>query len=85
MKTINPDVARQLSINFFIANLPILMLTGLVMASFVGLAFRSSVLFWLTLLVTPLSINYLYSKKHIKQFCDENKCADISCLAKKVD
>ena len=30
MKTINPDVARQLSINFFIANLPILMLTGLV-------------------------------------------------------
>ena len=63
MKTINPDVARQLSINFFIANLPILMLTGLVVASLVGLTFRSSVLFWLALLITPLSINYLYSKK----------------------
>ena len=85
MKTINPDVARQLSINFFIANLPILMLTGLVVASLVGLTFRSSVFFWLALLITPLSINYLYSKKRIKQFCKDNKCSDISCLAKQTD
>tara|TARA_Y100000780_G_scaffold232291_1_gene262232 strand:+ start:2711 stop:3019 length:309 start_codon:yes stop_codon:yes gene_type:complete len=85
MKTINPEVARQLSINFFIANLPILMLTGLVVASLMGLTFRSSVLFWLALLITPLSINYLYSKKRIKQFCKDNKCTDISCLAKQTD
>ena len=85
MKTINPDVARQLSINFFIANLPILMLTGLVVASLVGLTFRSSLMFWLALLITPITFNYLYSKKRIKQFCKDNKCTDISCLAKQTD
>ena len=40
MKTINPEVARQLSINFFIAHLPILILSGFVVASLVGLIFR---------------------------------------------
>ncbi|MCQ8880719.1 hypothetical protein NQS96_02730 [Pseudoalteromonas shioyasakiensis] len=85
MKTINPEVARQISINFFIAHLPILMLSGFVVASLVGLIFRSSALFWIALLITPFSINYLYSKKRIKQFCKDNKCTDISCLAKQTD
>ncbi len=85
MKSINPEVARQLSINFFIANLPIFVLSGMIVASLVGLTFRSSILFWLALFTTPLSINYLYSRKRIKQFCKDNKCTDVSCLGKKVD
>ncbi len=85
MKTINPDVAKQLSINFFIANLPILVLTGIIAASIAGLAFRSPLLFWLVLIVTPFSINYLYSKRRIKKFCKDNRCDDVSCLGKRTD
>jgi len=85
MKAINPQVAKQLSINFFIANLPLLMLTGMVVASIVGLVFRSPILFWLTLLMTPLAINHVYSKRKIKQFCETNSCDNLSCLGKAVD
>uniref|UniRef100_UPI00387FB08A hypothetical protein n=1 Tax=Pseudoalteromonas mariniglutinosa TaxID=206042 RepID=UPI00387FB08A len=83
MKNIAPNVARQLTITFFIANLPLLMLISLVVASLSGVVFGSPLLFWFTLFTTPVCLTYVGARKHIKQFCQQHACHKLSCLTTK--